>query len=69
MHQQLLHPLQPVKYKLLIVMAAQKKAKIQTFTIVGKKLTASPTVPRPKTATIDPGSTFAVFQTAPSPRK
>ncbi|RHN79968.1 hypothetical protein MtrunA17_Chr1g0183141 [Medicago truncatula] len=29
--------------------------------------TSSPTVPRPKTATIDPASTFAVFQTAPRP--
>lgn len=33
------------------------------------KLTASPMVPRPKTATIEPGSTFAVFQTAPRPRE
>jgi len=32
-----------------------------------EKLTASPTVPRPKTATIEPASTFAVFHTAPRP--
>lgn len=32
-------------------------------------LTARPTVPRPKTATMDPDSTFAVFQTAPRPKK
>lgn len=32
-------------------------------------LTARPTVPRPKTATMDPVSTFAVFQTAPRPKK
>lgn len=31
-------------------------------------LTARPTVPSPKTATVDPGSTFAVFQTAPRPK-
>ena len=30
-------------------------------------LTARPTVPSPKTATIEPGSTLAVFQTAPRP--
>lgn len=32
------------------------------------KLTARPTVPRPKTATMEPGSTLAVFQTAPRPK-
>lgn len=32
------------------------------------QLTARPTVPRPKIATIDPASTFAVFQTAPRPK-
>ena len=31
-------------------------------------LTASPTVSRPKIATFEPGSTFAVFQTAPRPK-
>ena len=30
-------------------------------------ITLNPTPPRPKTATVDPASTFAVFQTAPSP--
>ena len=33
------------------------------------KLTASPTVPRPNIATLEPDSTFAVFQTAPRPRR
>lgn len=37
--------------------------------MVRSVLTARPTVPRPKTATMDPGSTFAVFQTAPRPEK
>ena len=32
-----------------------------------ERLTASPTVPSPNTATLDPGSTLAVFQTAPRP--
>jgi hypothetical protein len=32
-------------------------------------LTASPTVPRPKIATIEPASTFAVFHTAPRPTR
>lgn len=32
------------------------------------QLTARPTVPRPNIATIDPASTFAVFQTAPRPK-
>ena len=27
--------------------------------------TASPTAPKPQTATVDPGSAFAVFKTAP----
>lgn len=30
-------------------------------------LTASPTVPRPKIATVDPAWTSAVFHTAPTP--
>ena len=33
------------------------------------RLTARPTVPSPKIATIDPDSTFAVFQTAPRPKR
>lgn len=32
------------------------------------KPTARPTVPRPKMATMEPGSTLAVFQTAPRPK-
>jgi hypothetical protein len=33
----------------------------------GDEHTASPTVPSPKIATVEPGSTFAVFRTAPLP--
>ena len=45
-----------------------KPENIQMFRLRFEKLTASPTVPRPNTATIDPASTFAVFQTAPRPK-
>ena len=34
-----------------------------------QKLTARPTVPRPKTAIKEPGSTFTVFQIAPRPKR
>lgn len=34
-----------------------------------EKLTASPTVPSPKIATMEPASTLAVFQTAPRPKQ
>lgn len=32
-------------------------------------LTARPTAPKPKTATVEPECTFAVFQAAPTPTK
>lgn len=34
-----------------------------------KLLTAKPIDPRPKMATVDPGSTFADLQAAPTPEK
>lgn len=33
-----------------------------------EKHTASPTVPKPKIAIMEPASTFAVFHTAPKPK-
>lgn len=46
---------------------SEKKISNQCIPKLTVKLTASPTVPRPKTATVEPDSTFAVFQTAPRP--
>lgn len=46
-----------------------KAKKLQKFKneINHGRLTANPTAPRPKTATVDPSSTSAVFHTAPRP--
>ena len=47
-----------------VIIASKIQPKRSMFT----ELTARPTVPRPKIATMEPGSTFAVFQTAPRPK-
>ena len=44
-----------------------KKEDSGVFEVNKRILTAKPTVPSPKMATVDPFSTFAVLQAAPTP--